>query len=292
MAQKDYMNIAISISDGFFMPSRVMLHSLFRQASRPVRVILLYNSLRAENRAALKETADSFGGEFREIYIDEKYFKGASLDNNPLYSIEIYYRILLPYLTEEDRILWLDADIVVNGDITELYRQDVADKYLAAVTDAVEEQGGREEIKRKMGISGRTYFNSGVLLLNTKKIREEIPQNRFFDAIARFNDILKCPDQDILNLVLGGECRILPVRYNYQHHTDGGTKAENGLIIHYIWTKPWNTDYTGHLEQPFWDEAAACGYGKEYARFRRQRKFAFWKNELFPAAIAKFRRKK
>ena len=292
MAAKEYMNIAVSINDGFVMPARVMLHSLFRQASRPIRLILLYNALSPENREALRAVAESFGGDFREIFIDEKYFKGASLDNNPLYSIEIYYRIMLPYLTEEDRILWLDADIVVNGDIAELYRRDVADQYLAAVTDAVEEQGGREEIKNKLGIADRTYFNSGVLLLNTRKIRNEVPQHRFFEAIEQYNDILKCPDQDILNKVLGEKCLILPTRYNYQQHTTPGCKAENGLILHYIWKKPWNADYPGYLDESFWNEAISCGFGKEYKKYKRQRKMNFYKNELIPAAMSKIKRKK
>lgn len=292
MQSKDYMNIAIAISDGFVMPARVMLYSLCRRASRPIRLFLLYNSLSDENRILIKTSVEAFKGEYHDILIDKKYFKYASLDNNPLYSVEIYYRILLPYLTKEERVLWLDADIVVNGDIVELYEQNISDKYLAAVVDAVEECGGREKIKKVMGISNRTYFNSGVLLLNTKKIREEIPQNRFFEAIQKYNDILKCPDQDILNLVLGKKYLLLSIRYNYQHHMDANCKSENGLVLHYIWKKPWNIDYHGYLDQPFWDEAVACGYKKEYTRYKRQRKIDFYKKELIPAAISKIKRKK
>ena len=160
------------------------------------------------------------------------------------------------------------------------------------MTDAVEEQGGREEIKNKLGIADRTYFNSGVLLLNTRKIRNEVPQHRFFEAIEQYNDILKCPDQDILNMLLGGKCLILPDKFNYQRHCDRRETDDDVLIIHYIWKKPWNADYPGYLDRPFWDEAVACGYKREYARYKRQRKLAFCKNELIPAAVAKFRRKK
>lgn len=286
------INIAIAISDSFIMPAQVMMRSLLKRSSRPVKLFLLYNSLAPENREIIKSIVKKYQGEYREILIDERYFQNASLDNNPLYSIEIYYRILLPYLTDEDKMLWLDADIVVNGDIAELYDTDISDYYLAAVTDAVEENGGREEIKNAMGMADRTYFNSGVLLLNNAKIRAEIPQERFFEAIRKYNDILKCPDQDILNMVLGKKCLILSGRYNYQHHMSEDSKADKGLVLHYIWKKPWNTDYPGYLDEPFWNEAVACGFSKEYKKYKRQRKMSFYKNELIPAAISKIKRTK
>ena len=119
-----------------------------------------------------------------------------------------------------------------------------------------------------------------------------IIEDEVFDAIEKYNGILKCPDQDILNCVLGGKCLMLPVRNNYQHHMDRQCRAENGLVIHYIWKKPWNADYPGYLDKPFWKEAAACGFGREYRKYRRQRKMDFYKNELIPAAKAKLKRKK
>ena len=288
----DYINIAIAINDSFMMPAQVMLHSLCRQSSRPIKLFLLYNALNSDNRAILKKTIEGFGGRYHELLIDESYFQNASLDNNPLYSIEIYYRVLLPYITDEEKMLWIDADIIVNGDISELYDKDISDFYLAAITDAVEENGGREEIKKAMQMADRTYFNSGVLLLNNHKISEEIPKEHFFKAIEKYNAILKCPDQDILNKVLGEKCLILPARYNYQHHTTPGCKAENGLILHYIWKKPWNADYPGYLDEQFWNEAVLCGFGKEYKKYKRQRKMNFYKNELIPAAMSKIKRKK
>lgn len=288
----DSINIAISISDSFMMPVQVMLHSLLKKSSRPVKLFLLYNSLNPENRERIKSIVKEYHGEYCEVLIDKQYFKNASLDNNPLYSIEIYYRILLPYLTVEDKMLWLDADIVLNDDIAELYDQDVSDYYLAAITDAVEKNGGREEIKNAMNMADRTYFNSGVLLLNNAKIRAEVPQERFFEAIERYNSILKCPDQDILNVVLGKKCLILSDRYNYQHHMSADCKVDNNLVLHYIWKKPWNADYPGYLDEPFWKEAVACGFAKEYRKYKRQRKMNFYKNELIPAAISKIKRTK
>ena len=64
------------------------------------------------------------------------------------------------------------------------------------------------------------------------------------------------------------------------------------MILHYIWKKPWNADYPGYLDEPFWNEAISCGFGKEYKKYKRQRKMNFYKNELIPAAMSKIKRKK
>lgn len=278
------MNIAISVNDSFVNPALVMLTSLCEKVSCPIEVHLLYNSLSQTSRDRITKLLQKYGNHCYEHYIDGASFAQASLNNNPLYSIEIYYRILLPYITAVDKMLWMDADIIVQGDIAQLYGVDISDSYLGAVIDIGEEQGTRAEIKRKMSMEERTYFNSGVLLMNLKRIREEIPQKAFFDAIERFNSDLRCPDQDILNYVLGGKTKILPIRFNDQHHTDEKRRMDcSGLVVHYIWTKPWNADYAGYWEKAYWETARKCGFAADYWAFLLIRKWKFYRTEVLPA---------
>lgn len=269
------MNIAIAINDTFMMPATVMLHSLFRKTSQKVRLFLLYSSLAEANRRKIRKQTINAGFSFEEIMIDERLFEHASLNHNPLYSVEIFYRILLPYLTEVEKVLWLDSDLIVNKDIAELYNHDISDVYIAACTDIGEAAHRREEIKHQLGISGQVYFNSGVMLLNTEKIRKEIPQAVFFEAIERYNPVLRCPDQDILNLVLGKKMLCLETKYNDMHHLDAqeSESSKDSIIIHFYWKKPWNTDYDGYLEAFFWREALDSGLVPEYCRFYAIKRF-------------------
>ena len=94
------------------------------------------------------------------------------------------------------------------------------------------------------------------------------------------------------NILLGGNCLMLSNNFNYQLHCDNSDLDDDVKIIHYIWKKPWNADYPGYLDEPFWNEAVSCGFGKEYKRYKRQRKMNFYKNELIPAAMSKIKRKK
>lgn len=292
MSVTDYLNIAISLNDNFMFPTRIMLRSLCSKASRPIRFILLYNDLKETNRIILHDLVSSFGNEMQDIFIEKLWFQDASLCDNPLLSIETYYRIMLPYLLDVEKILWLDGDIIVCGDIVELYDKDITDFYVAACKDVGEVTRRRDDIKEQLGISHQVYFNAGVLLINNKKISNEISKETFFKAIRDYRDTLKCADQDILNMILGGKCYILPDKFNYQLHCNQKALPKNTKLIHYIWKKPWNADYPGYLDKPFWKEAVACGFEKEYRKYKRQRKMNFYKNELIPAAISKIKRTK
>ncbi len=292
MSEKENINIAIALNDKFMFPTGVMLNSLCRHASRPIKFILMYNELSESNRKILRDIVENYGNIMQEIFIERDWFKDASLCNNPLLSIETYYRIMLPYIADEEKILWLDGDIIVRSDIAELYDTDISNYYIAACKDIGEIKNIRTELKENLEISGQVYFNAGILLMNNKKIGSEIKKEEFFNTIAKYSDVLRCADQDILNILLGGNCLMLSNNYNYQLHNDKSDLDDDVRIIHYIWKKPWNADYPGYLDEPFWNEAVLCGFGKEYKKYKRQRKMNFYKNELIPAAMSKIKRKK
>lgn len=110
-----------------------------------------------------------------------------------------------------DKILYLDGDIIVRDDLIKLYNTGLGDNYAAAVRDLpqvlydVQPLGG--------DISGREYFNSGVMLLNLKKIREDKLYDSFVETKKNcVNDSLM--DQNVLNIVFKNKVVQLPFVYN------------------------------------------------------------------------------
>ena len=71
MSEKEYMNIAIALNDNFMFPTRVMLHSLCRHASRPINFILMYNDLTVTNRKILRNLVESYDNTIRELFIEK-----------------------------------------------------------------------------------------------------------------------------------------------------------------------------------------------------------------------------
>ena len=88
----------------------------------------------------------------------------------------MFYRLFIPkLLPDEKKAIYLDADIIVNLDITELWQTDLENHPLAVVLES--EDGAIPARYSKLVIEGfvkgENYFNSGVLLMNLEVLREE-----------------------------------------------------------------------------------------------------------------------
>lgn len=112
---------------------------------------------------------------------------------------------LLPAL---ERVLYLDGDTIVQTDLSELFNVNIEDVYAAAVRDPTV-----ENVNTSVTDKLEKYFNSGMLLLNLRKIREDNIQKMLIDY--RLNGVNYFMDQDALNVVFAGKVRYLSARFNY-----------------------------------------------------------------------------
>ena len=153
-------------------------------------------------------------------------------------------RVFADYLNElPDKIIYLDTDVIINNNLEELYNIDIENYELAAVKDALNWTAPRRWFRK-------FYFNSGVLLLNLKKIRETgmLEKTRYLCK----NKKLLYADQDALNLSAKYVKR-LPLKFNAKD------KYYNEIVVHHFcnvregktmflgkwWhrIKPWEVDF-------------------------------------------------
>ncbi len=218
-------------------------------------------------------------------YLNEK-FKSINFKTYFCWSIEMYYRIFIPLIMDEyDRVLYLDTDVVINGDISELFQIEMKDKLLLAVIDTVARSNyykrfpnRLEFIKKSLKLKNElNYFNSGMLVFNIKKFDKKEYVNRFIKAI-NIKDI-EFPDQDALNAMLEDETIIISSKWNLccgelagdsdfnvikefsgEYKKDFIESYKNPAIIHYTsLLKPWNSN-TKILPEVFWKYAKKTPY--------------------------------
>ncbi|MDR1190577.1 MAG: glycosyltransferase [Verrucomicrobiales bacterium] len=140
---------------------------------------------------------------------------------------------------ELDRILYLDSDVIVSGDLREFYDLEFAGNYAAMARDISTHDPRYHE---KLGL--RDYFNSGVILLNLAAMRHDNIPAQLLEYKINTHSIFM--DQDAFNMVLG--VRVVPVSRIYNVMLHAGRDAltelggmENWRIIHYAARKkPWN----------------------------------------------------
>lgn len=181
-------------------------------------------------------------GQLTDIYIDEKYTVAAS------------YRLLLPALLPQfDKAIYVDCDIIVRNNLAKLFRSVDLDKYYMA---GVFETTLPEQVEHLDNIGCRPgeYMNSGFLLMNLKKLREDDMVTQFLEASK--NKSLQFPDQDVINILCKGQLLALPPYWNairtlmvptykalflaYYSNADWEDVQKNGNV-HYTGPKPWNS---------------------------------------------------
>lgn len=255
------MNVAVSVNSAYITPLKVMLFSLAQNTNKNLHIYLLYCALSVSEREGIKTFVEGkCCGVLHEIFVDEKLFSEYPYARS-LWSVEIFFRLLLPYILAPtvEKILWLDADIIVCGNIDGLYDMEMGGHYLCAAPDY-----SRKALAKRLNLDpDQTYFNSGVLIMNLPMIRACISQNQLFEFMVRNRERLRFPDQDTINLLMGHNVLLFDeLIYNNQGHLHRKV-TKDACVIHYIMpTKPWKIYYYGnkYAASCFWKYAVQCGF--------------------------------
>ncbi|MCM1324236.1 MAG: glycosyltransferase family 8 protein [Acetobacter sp.] len=114
-------------------------------------------------------------------------------------------------LPELDKVLYIDSDVLVLRDLNNVYNTDIEDKYLAVVKDPSWFFENMHVVELNLDERG-FYFNSGVMLMNLKKFREDGLEAKLEDYTN--NNFRTYMDQDALNVVVGDDVVLLPFEAN------------------------------------------------------------------------------
>jgi lipopolysaccharide biosynthesis glycosyltransferase len=146
---------------------------------------------------------------------------------------------------ETERVLYLDCDMIVLSDVSELWKIDLDGKILAAVQDPGIKTlgcswGGGVKNYEELGFkSDDKYLNAGLLLINLKEwVSNEIPKKALEAAVIHRKHIVYS-DQYCLNAVLATRWLELDPGWNHLVSDD----AEGAKLLHYIGNKPTYTNY-------------------------------------------------
>lgn len=267
------MNIAVALNQKYFYYTYVMLTSLFENnKDSSVRVFVLHSDLDDESISAFSDLAAQYKGEVQAILIDRTFFP-KDLPFNEQWSLEMYYRLMLPDILphDVDRILYIDVDTIVNQSIREFYETDFEEKYFVVCRDIPAEKLNdirRQETFRFLFEQGNYYFNSGVMLWNIQALRGKYHLRDYLETAKALEGKLVAPDQDILNYVHWEHVKYADeTRYDLFARVasnEGFTyeKVKNETaIIHFAGTKPWNGDNVHFdIEMLWWDYAKKTPY--------------------------------
>lgn len=265
------MNIMISINREYMKYACVMLMSLKNHHKDILlSVYILHNELTDEDFQQMDEIIGSEGVELISVFIPEGTVKEFQIGGWPETAA---YRLLATDLFEGslERILHLDVDILVTGDISEFYNTPFEEHYLVACEQLfTTDEGRRQKCLEFNRHEDTLFFNSGVLLFNIPKLAADgFYYAVYADILKKYPDIkIEYPDQDLLNLLFCDKTKYMDrIKYNYVPYcyqiSDSAyffdSREElmaNCRIIHmYGGTKPWENIIRMAADELWWEYA-------------------------------------
>jgi lipopolysaccharide biosynthesis glycosyltransferase len=259
MDDKDCMHVVFAADAGYAMPLTVAICSTAMNCNR-MRDLVLYviqAGIGQDLREKIEKSLEKTG--FRNVWInwlDAPIERLAEFDLAHSWITSLTFaRLLIPELLPLNvgKALYLDCDVVVNDDVSELWNIQLGEKFLAAARDALVNVSHPRGIVnyRELGIPADAhYFNAGVLLMNLRKWREHNTSKELLDYLRINRSIIQLADQEALNAVLWRDWIELDYRWNCQipwkKHRRGKVKPSwqppttRKSIIHFTCAeKPW-----------------------------------------------------
>ena len=195
------------------------------------------------------------------------------LDNRlrpDIFTLTIYFRLFIPEMFKEyDKAIYIDSDVVLNSDISELYDIDLENNYIGACRDKsiIGIKEFENYFTEGVGIDYRDYINSGVLLLNMKELRNKKLSDKFLYLLNKYHFENVDPDQAYINFLCNGKIKYLDNAWDAMPNLEKN-KLENPKLIHYnLFFKPWHYDNITY-EEYFWEYAKKSIYYEEIVKIK------------------------
>lgn len=265
--------------DGRYVPHAAnVMASIVRHApGAKLRFIVLVADVSDEQKRRMEQAAQ--GSEFVWIDVGDDDLPGYATRGH--LNRTVLFRLGLEKLAPADcrRVLYIDADVIVVGDIREMWAADLGPHAIAAVTDCYQNADAFAEM---WGLpKGGRYFNAGVQVIDLEKVRATKLFSRALAFVVEHDARLLFGDQDALNYVFWKDAAVLEPTWNVQRFlTSHEIAAETApdrrwghkrpRLIHYIgMEKPWMRNVWHPWAWAYWENLKRTSFAREVARAYR-----------------------
>ena len=258
-------------------------------AAREVDLKVLDGGISETSRKVLSRLVARFGRTIRLelVPIDESIFGGATV--GPGRSHMTYCRILLAQLLDVPRLIYLDCDVLVFRDLSELFDTELfPGKLIAAVPDSEtltlsDDSRALADIM-KLNPEG-AYFNCGVVLMNLDALRKENFTEKSLNLFKSWRGHYRFWDQSAFNFLLHGRIEELPEHWNRASwRFDQQNDNRLDCVLHYTRSAPWLGGTAGLAQALFERFATEVGLpvNRQSATFKKSRRQQFLRSVLAP----------
>ncbi|MBQ3436657.1 glycosyltransferase family 8 protein [Candidatus Saccharibacteria bacterium] len=268
--------IFLTINSAYAPYAAAAIHSLTQRVDpkRYYRVIILHDGLNLVNRWRLrnlvtKNVSLQFKKMTRSLYLKAivAYCTRRQKGAGDFFSSAVYYyRAFIPIMFPlYKKAVYIDSDTILRGDIGELYDIELGDNVMAAMVDpkvtVIPEF--RDYVDNALDVPHTEYVNSGVQVMDLRKMRKMRYLSTMIDLIRKYDADLVAPDQDYLNVILKDQILHLDSVWNAEPVKD---LPRNVKLVHFnLFNKPWHYKNVP-CERIFWAAAKGTGFTGDLRR--------------------------
>lgn len=260
------LTIACAADDSFAMPMAVMLNSALKNVSnnQQVQIFAIDGGIKESNKKKILESLGNKSVVFNWIKAPDSLPDNLPIakDVQPHLNKSAYYRLIFARILpdEVDKLIYLDSDLVVLGDLNKLWAIEITDNYVMAAQDCgipfVSSPYGIKKYAELNIPADQKYFNSGVLVMNIAKWRSEDIEVKLFQYLEEYRADVQHHDQEAMNAVFTGKWGEISPQWNqtpllfgysswkespYQE-LDYANAINDPCIVHFASNaKPWNS---------------------------------------------------
>ena len=270
--------LATAFDDRYLTPARVMIASLVAHLPATTRPVL-----HVAHSSLSPAAQDTISALVETRFVTPSGELAASIPAHPRLPPEAAYPLLLPELLPDlDRVLFLDADLLVCDDVTALHETDLAGRTVAAVADsAIDRCSSRRGVKdwEALGIpAGHPYLNGGVLLIDLREWRARDVTGRTLSYLQSQQGSPDFLHQEAMNAALWDDWLRLDGRWNmlasiacrwcWRRPVEDASRAG---VVHFAGRmKPWLGPVGGPFEGPYRETLARLGIERPPPDARRR----------------------
>lgn len=263
------LNICYALNEGYVDYCRVSIVSLLENNhNSKITFHILTDQLSEDAKARLSSVAQHYGSNVKYYYMDDSKLHG----QKTTWSKYGWYRIFAPDVIDGKvkELLYLDCDVVVTGDISDIFNRKEEDWSIAAVDDYMTIF---PDLFQRVGYDPSDgYFCSGVILMNLDYFRKHNLSEGILQFALENPEKILFPDQDALNCVCKDSKIRLPLKYGIldpfyrderfarKFADEVKESIDDPRIVHYAGCAPWIAEYQHHyFADEFWKYAAMIG---------------------------------
>ena len=287
MNASERISIAVAADNNYAPYLSSLIQSILENTCKPdaIDFFVMSKDLSKRNRSFLQHQVEDASSTITFINLASMTDALKDIKLTDWFTVEILFRLLLPDLLPNiDKILYLDSDMIVLGDVADLFRIDLGSNLIGACLDpdmagncAGYDPDRKNYLINEVGLSDPyAYFQSGMVLMNLAQFRQDAPTSTLLQIAS--SKTWKYNDQDTLNNVAYGRVTFCHMKWNFL--VDWGDEeirsktifpmapeyifeeykeaALSPCIIHYAgFQKPWDCPHMDWADS-FWRYARSC----------------------------------